>query len=235
VAGGASIIDVKEPSGGSLGRSDALVWQAVRSAVPRTIAVSVALGELNEWLVAERPHIPPGAWAGIQFCKLGLAFAPADWRELWHGLRDELLPQATSFPDWVTVVYLDWESAQAPHPDAIIDAATEMAECRAVLFDTWSKSGGALLDRTWEGRVKRIRDSGRLVALAGSIDAAAIARWEAWTPDIFAVRGAACAGGDRLGPIDAGRVARLAEAVRGGNHMGEPMCAAFVQMSNRTP
>ncbi len=235
MAGGASIIDVKEPSRGSLGRSDSLVWQAVRSAIPRSIPLSVALGELNEWIVSEQPHTCALDWAGIEYCKLGLAEAPTDWLELWRRLRDALRAQANPFPDWVAVVYLDWEAARAPHPEAIINAATEMPECRAVLFDTWRKSSGARLDRSWKLRVQKVRDCGRLVALAGSMDLAAIARWKAWHPDVFAVRGAACAGGDRLGPIDAGRVACLAEAVRGGAESGENSRGGFAQMSNRTP
>ena len=235
VAGGASIIDVKEPTRGSLGRSDAVVWQAVRSVIPRSIPVSVALGELNDWIGFERPHISAGDWAGIEFCKLGLAEAPTEWLERWRRLRDDLRAQANPFPDWVAVVYLDWEAARAPHPEAIVDAVTEMPECRAVLFDTWRKSSGVRLDRSWKLRVQKVRDRGRLVALAGSMDLAAIAQWKAWHPDVFAVRGAACVGGDRLGPIDAGQVARLALAVRSGAEIGERSRSGLAQTSNRTP
>ncbi len=235
MAAGASIIDVKEPAHGSLGRCDASVWQAVRSAVPRSIPVSVALGELNEWSVSGHPRISAGAWAGIEFCKLGLADAPADWKKRWRRLREELRLERTDFPDWVAVVYLDWEAARAPHPEAIIEAVTEIPECRAVLFDTWSKSSGACLDCTWKAWIERVRESGRLVALAGSIDAAAIERWRGWHPDVFAVRGSACAGGDRLRPIDAERVARLAEAIGGAPQPAALPRRAQAQMSKRTP
>jgi uncharacterized protein (UPF0264 family) len=50
------------------------------------------------------------------------------------------------------------------------------------------------------------------VALAGSLDVAGIRRLRPLDPDIFAVRGAACRGGDRNGPVDPERVARLVEA-----------------------
>jgi uncharacterized protein (UPF0264 family) len=234
VAGGASIIDVKEPLHGSLGRCDASVWQAVRSAVPRSIAISVALGELNEWFVCGHPRVPAGAWAGIEFCKLGLADAPTDWIERWRLLREEMRRDKSEFPEWVAVVYLDWEAALAPQPEAIIEAVTEIPECRAVLFDTWSKSGGARLDSTWKRQVEHVRDCGRLVALAGSIDAAVIEQCALWQPDIFAVRGAACAGGDRLGTIDAERVARLAAAARGGSEMAAPAGRASLDVKAHT-
>jgi uncharacterized protein (UPF0264 family) len=198
--------------------------------------LSVALGELNEWLGSAPPQIRAGAWAGIDFCKLGLAGAPADWRKHWGQVRNELQARATPFPDWVAVVYLDWKAARAPHPDAIIDAAAELPECRAVLFDTWRKSSGALLDRRWKPLVERVQNSGRLVALAGSLDTAAIARWKAWGPDIYAVRGAACAEGDRLAPIDTARVAQLVDAVGCGREtVAPPIVPAPAQMSNRTP
>jgi (5-formylfuran-3-yl)methyl phosphate synthase len=236
VAGGASIIDVKEPARGSLGRADSPVWQAVRTAVPRSIPVSVALGEITEWISSDPPHIPENAWAGIDFCKLGLAVAPADWLKRWAQLRCKLQYQTTPFPEWVAVVYLDWQAARAPHPDAIIDAAAEMPECRAVLFDTWRKQGGPRFDPWLKTRVERVRDSGRLVALAGALDAAAIARLSSWRPDVFAIRGSACAQGDRLAAIDTDRVAQLVDALsRGLEASSAPIGPAPAQMSKCTP
>ncbi len=207
----------------------------MRGAVPQSIPISVALGELNEWLGSEHPQVPASAWSGIKYCKLGLSKAPADWLQRWLELSRGLRRHSPAFPDWVAVVYLDWEAASAPHPDLIIDAAAEIPECRAVLFDTWRKSSAARLDRSWKQRVERVRDSGRLVALAGSLDAAAISRWKVWQPDIFAVRGAACAECDRLGPIDVTRVARLVEAVTGECESTIPGRSTPAQMSNRTP
>jgi uncharacterized protein (UPF0264 family) len=176
--------------------------------------VSIALGELNEWLNPEPRRISPSAMAGIEYCKLGLAGAPTDWVECWARVRRELRNSAQSIPDWVAVVYLDWQAAAAPHPDAIIATALGLTECRVVLFDTWSKSAGSRLDASWKPRVERVQKSGRKVALAGSLDLAAIERLGAWQPDILAVRGAACANGDRLGAIQKGRVASLVQAAR---------------------
>ena len=236
LAGGADIIDVKEPSRGSLGRADASVWQDVRAVVPRSTPVSVALGELNEWLGPDPRPVTESAWTGIQYCKLGLAGAPADWAECWSRVRRDLRIHAESFPDWVAVVYLDWQAVRAPHPDAIIREALGLSECRVVLFDTWDKSAVARIDQSWKPRVERVQNSGKLVALAGSLDLAAIERLRDWQPDILAVRGAACAGGDRLASIDTARVARLVEAARSGADPDpEPDGALTAQISNRTP
>jgi (5-formylfuran-3-yl)methyl phosphate synthase len=81
-----------------------------------------------------------------------------------------------------------------------------------VLFDTWDKTSGTRLDAKWKPQVDRVRDTGRFVALAGSLDIEAIERLAVLEPDIFAVRGAACAGGDRLRTIESQQVAVLARA-----------------------
>jgi len=212
VAGGASIIDVKEPRLGSLGRADASVWSEVRNVVPDSIPVSVALGELNEWSNLPPRVVPRSAWSGIAFRKLGLSAAGPDWRERWRDLRHQFSSFSPASPAWIAVVYADWERAGSPDPDSLIDVAIEIDECRGVLIDTWDKSRGTIIDRTWERPIDRIREAGRLVTLAGTLDAGAIVRLKALNPDIFAVRGAACQRGDRLAPIVTERVAMLVQA-----------------------
>ena len=54
--GGATVIDVKEPARGPLGRADAPTWRAVRAVVPEAVPVSVALGELSAMLADLAPQ-----------------------------------------------------------------------------------------------------------------------------------------------------------------------------------
>jgi uncharacterized protein (UPF0264 family) len=220
LAGGASIIDVKEPSRGPLGRADGSVWRDVRRAVPASIPVSVALGELNDWVEPSRVEIPGDLWAGIAFRKLGLSDAGPDWIDRWRDLSPAAIAvgrpgEPRERPSWVAVVYLDWEKARAPDPDTVIRTAGEMEDCAGVLFDTWDKSVRTGADSRWERWIARVRELGRFVALAGSMDAPAIRRLRYLEPDVFAVRGAACRGGDRHAAIDPERVARLVEAASG--------------------
>jgi len=49
LVGGADLIDVKEPSRGSLGRAEADTIAAVAHAVGGRTPVSAALGELRDW------------------------------------------------------------------------------------------------------------------------------------------------------------------------------------------
>ncbi|MDP7303223.1 MAG: (5-formylfuran-3-yl)methyl phosphate synthase, partial [Pirellulaceae bacterium] len=53
LAGGADVIDVKEPARGALGAADPEVWHHVRRAIPLDVRLSVALGELTDDDIAE--------------------------------------------------------------------------------------------------------------------------------------------------------------------------------------
>jgi uncharacterized protein (UPF0264 family) len=213
LAGGADVIDVKEPRHGSLGRATPSIWCAVREVVPTQIPLSVALGELNDWRDANDMNVPALSAPGISYCKIGLSLARPDWCARWRAFCRRWNQLVLSPPGWVAVAYIDWRAARAPDPDSIIRAAVEFDDCHGVLFDTWGKSVGTLLDDTWKPRLDRVRDTGRFVALAGSLDVEAIGRLAVLEPDIFAVRGAACAGGYRLETVESKRVADLARVV----------------------
>jgi uncharacterized protein (UPF0264 family) len=211
VAGGASVVDVKEPARGPLGRAPADTWREVRAAVPRTLPVSVALGELRELEAAER--LAPSAWSGLAYRKVGLSGVAADprWADRFLALRAALGPG----PAWIAVAYADHRRAGAPHPEDVLDVALETG-CAGLLVDTFSKTTTSPLapTREWAGLVARARAGGLRVALAGGLDEAGVQALAPLQPDLFAVRGAACAGGSRGGAIDADRVAALVAAAR---------------------
>ncbi len=136
LAGGAHVLDVKEPSRGPLGMAAPAVWRAVRDRAPADRPVSVALGELLDW---ERPGaIPPSSddFVGICYRKLGLAGAGKlpDWPARWQFLRDSW----GHGPPWIAVIYADWQIAHAPHPAEVLDVARTTG-CAGLLIDTWSK------------------------------------------------------------------------------------------------
>ncbi len=205
MAGGAAIIDVKEPDRGPLGRADVATWRAVRESLPRTVPVSVALGEMADWEAFDGES---RAFEGVAYRKLGLAGSGGQWSSRWATIRRQLGPGA----GWVAVAYADAESCAAPGPDAVLDAAENAPDCVGLLVDTWDKSRPSPLDHSWEPWVRRAQGSGRFVALAGGLDEAAIRRLAPLRPDLFAVRGAACQGGSRLDEIQAELVARLVRA-----------------------
>jgi uncharacterized protein (UPF0264 family) len=216
-AGGADVIDVKEPDRGPLGRADAAVWRAVRASLPAGVPVSVALGELPDGGIPRQVD----DYAGIAFRKLGLARAGPDWRRRWAGI----LATHAEGPPWVAVAYADWSRAEAPDPESVLGAARFFG-CAGLLIDTWDKTRPSPLAprEPWVSLVREARGAGLLVALAGRLDRYAIDRLAGLEPDLFAVRGAACRGRDRRGAIDRQRVADLSRLVRSlsGHGAGAP-------------
>jgi uncharacterized protein (UPF0264 family) len=192
LAGGADLIDVKEPRRGALGAADATVWRAVSSALRQRAPVSVALGELLDFAPPPADDLARNL-TGVQFAKLGLAGCrdTDDWLERWrlcvNRLPEDLAP--------VAVVYADWRAARAPAPEDVIDQASRL-QCGAVLFDTCDKSRGDLIDHFGIEQLDRmselIRNRGMRIVFGGSLNRRSAARLLPLRPDYIAVRGAVC-------------------------------------------
>ncbi len=210
-AAGASIIDIKEPDHGSLGMAPWSVWSDVHAALPAAAPISVALGELPEWLALRGTTLPTQAWAGISYRKLGLAGAGPDWQSQWQSVRCRFGDDQG--PAWIAVIYADWLAARAPEPESILETAIRTDGVAGVLVDTWDKARAADLDDRWNPFLARVRQAGKLLALAGGLDRSAIASLNPFAPDIVAVRGAACVDGNRRSRIDPERVGELARLV----------------------
>jgi uncharacterized protein (UPF0264 family) len=219
LAGGAHLIDVKEPRRGSLGRaSDATIAEVVR-AVGGLRPVSAALGELAG---PAESAVYPGP--GLSFAKWGLSGLGKrpDWRERW---RDAATRVAEAAPACrlVAVAYADWQLVGAPTVAEVSALACEHP-AGVLLVDTFQKAPPAgaraaptLLDLMSVEEVVRLcrlcRDAGVRVALAGSLGAAQIAALRAARPDWFAVRRAACEAG-RESTVSPSRVRALLRLLR---------------------
>ena len=133
----------------------------------------MALGELLEWL--EQPAIEPAWFSGLTYRKLGLAgcsrLPGSEWKVAWSQLRRAW----GDGPAWVAVAYADWKRADAPTPDAVAEAALS-AGCVGLLIDTWDKTQPSPVDLGWETWIRGIQRAGLFLALAGGLDAPAIAR-----------------------------------------------------------
>ncbi len=204
-AGGADLIDIKEPSRGPLGRADDAVIAAIVAAVAGRRPVSAALGELTE-------QTPIPVVAGLSYLKVGLANRQtADWRGQLRRLAARCGPALL-----VPVAYADWQRAHAPLPNEVLAVAVELGGA-VFLLDTWQKTGRTLLDFCRSPELSWLCQSaaasGMAVALAGSLREPIIRQVLALGPDIIAVRGAACRGGSRDAAIDVNSVRRLAELV----------------------
>jgi uncharacterized protein (UPF0264 family) len=213
LAGGAALIDVKEPANGPLGRAEDHTLAEVVRAVAGRAPVSAALGELLDNFGEELP----AATADLAFVKWGLAGCAEGARSSWWwDLAEEMDRLAALFPfcQAVAVAYADWPRARAPRPEQVC-AFAAWQPAGAFLLDTWGKDGSTLLDWMNHAEVtalcQRCREAGVRVALAGSLGPDEIRALKPARPDWFAVRGAACAGRDRTAVIDEDRVRQLAE------------------------
>lgn len=217
VAGGASIVDVKEPSRGPLGRADVEVAVEVGRAIAGRAGLTLACGELaadtgiatSVALIVER--LAHDCHPGPLAAKAGPAGLTLDrWRRAHERLRDQVSRTAGAV-EVVAVAYADWPAAAAPEPMRLIEAAIA-GGAATILIDTFDKAAGGLFDAAGIGPVgdwvAAAQAAGLRVALAGRLTADAIGLAAGLGADVVGVRSAAC-GGDRVGRVGRGHVARI--------------------------
>lgn len=208
LAGGADLIDVKEPRLGSLGAASPQVWREVAAAIGDARPLSAALGELLDF-----QQLPSDALMGYRYAKLGLARCAnqPDWQDLWRAAL-ATLPAGVS-P--VAVVYADSESA-APKPHEILRCAHALG-CRALLIDSFGKQQGAVFDHLAMEELIHLfaqaRNYEMQVVLAGSLSLSRLPLALELSPDYIAVRGALCKA-NRTGELDENLVCLWAERLR---------------------
>jgi uncharacterized protein (UPF0264 family) len=213
LAGGADLIDVKEPARGALAPAEAEVVAAVIDKVRGKVSVSAALGEWSPNAITEAHwHLE----LPLQYVKWGLAgyAATPGWGEDLLDTRREL-PIGT---EMVAVAYADWERAKSVPPAEVAKFARRY-RFKAFLLDTWGKDGKTLLDFLTPddvaGLVDGLRRVDTTVAVGGSLRPEHVKQLRGVTPDYFAVRSSACAAGKRDGVIDSARVKKWKEVLAG--------------------
>ena len=212
LTGGADLIDVKEPAHGAMGMAQPQVIAEIVRHVDGRRPVSAALGELAD--EAGSAALP----AGLQYVKLALARAPADWPKQLARRFEAARPAAG-----IAGAYADHTRAAAPAVEQVLAwaCAARQAGVAGLLIDTATKDGRNLFH--WQDvqhlsrYIAQAYEAGLLVALAGSLNSAAFEQAVRLGPDIVAVRGAACGGNDRQSQVDADRVRALAAIIAAHN------------------
>lgn len=189
---GADLIDVKDPTAGSLGAASVAVQQEVIAAVNGRVHVSAALGELTDDSSLELA----AATVGMRFAKVGLANHRLllDWEGRWIEWRQRLAPRVRP----VAVVYADWQTCGAVSPADVMQALLLYQRCSIVLIDTFDKAKGSLLDIWTVDVLMRlthvVQRAGSQVVIAGSLQLKHLPDLLPLEPDYIAVRGAVCRG-----------------------------------------
>jgi hypothetical protein len=228
--GGAQIIDVKEPANGALGMASVEVsWSIANRLQQRSAGVplSLALGELRDWEHSradcssiDNVQQMTTSIASLRWLKCGLAgcVSQPDWKVRWQALRASAGAGVGGRAGWVAVAYADAARADAPDVSAVLEAALEI-QASALLIDTYIKDGMRLLDWVSAAHLRELcaecRRGQLPVALAGRVMADDIPTLLGIGPDIVAVRGAVCSGGDRGSRVLPDRVREWRTALDG--------------------
>jgi uncharacterized protein (UPF0264 family) len=219
VAGGADIIDVKNPKEGSLGASFPWIIKRVREVTPKSLEVSCALGDL--------PNLP----GSVALAALGAASTGVKYIKC--SLLGVKTPQeAVCLIRVVTKAALDYDpsikvaaagfadSERVGSVDALlIPQIAHQAGAHIAMIDTAIKDGKNLLTFL---DVEQLREFvaeshryGLKAALAGSIRKEDLTKLYNLGTDIVGVRGSACSNGNRAtGQITKEKVREIVEIIR---------------------
>jgi (5-formylfuran-3-yl)methyl phosphate synthase len=210
VAGGADVIDAKDPARGALGvvRADRLA--AIRRAVGSTRPVSAALGDARDDATVAAAA---AAASGLAFLKLGFGGVTSEARAVCLARAARRgAPAATAV---VLVAYADWRRAVSLAGDRLLAVAAETGAA-GLLLDTAGKDAPLFALESPDAVaawVTAVHAAGLFAALAGSLSGGDFVTARAVGADLVGVRGAACVGG-RTGRVSRVRVAALQRLVR---------------------
>lgn len=217
LAGGADIIDVKDPREGPLGAPSPRVLSEVVRTVGTAAPVSAALGDPRPWLPHAAALAARGAvLSGARFVKVGL-----------RGVRqlDDAVALMSAVADAVgsdaAVIAAAYADAAALDPPALepewLPGLIERTSIAGALVDTFVKDGRGLYGWLPESElvelIGRTRAVGGSLAVAGQLRQSELRRVPA---DIVGVRSAVCRGGDRMAELDAKLVAAAVAELRDG-------------------
>jgi len=196
VAGGADLIDAKDPFTGALGAVSLHTLRQIHSAVSGRRAVTAAIGDASDEEAIERTAFEYGA-TGVAFVKVGFTGIddPARVERLMKASARGVRASGTA--SLVAVAYAD-DVAPSVNRFTLLDLAAR-AGASGVLLDTADKRGPGLLRllsptalTTW---VATAHGHGLTVALAGKLTSEDLSLVLATGADIAGVRGAACEAG----------------------------------------
>ena len=218
LAGGADIIDAKEPANGPLGPVSAATLAQLISRVPSDTQFSLALGDVTsaEQATAAITGLELPARQAMSFLKVGFAGVPT--AELVQEIMTAAVRHSAMKPDpasIVAVAYADSERAGSLSAELILRLAAAAGVAR-VLVDTYDKDGPGLMKRwnavalaAWTSLARR---SGLLVGVAGQLGSADVPTVARSGADVIGFRGAACDAG-RSGMVSNERVRLLRRCV----------------------
>ncbi|MEM6797915.1 MAG: (5-formylfuran-3-yl)methyl phosphate synthase [Planctomycetota bacterium] len=215
IAGGAAIIDVKEPQNGPLGAAPLSTVEQIVRVVAGRRPVTLAAGELTEVGAAAPLAIARLAGLTPAMVKVGLAGLGGGrrWVAEFQRARHALGRGIGLTP----VAYADHPAADAPPPAEVVASARALS-LRWVMIDTYDKSGAPLFAHVDPAELRRLaaiaHAAGAGFALAGKLDLQTVTEAANAGADVVGVRGIVC-GGDRKAAVCRQATKRVANALAG--------------------
>lgn len=216
LAGGADIIDVKNPKEGSLGANFPWAIKAVAELVSGKVPVSATIGDLEFKPGTASLAALGAATAGADYIKAGLLGVKT--QDQAREMMESVVKAVKDFDPEKKVVaaaYSDYARAGSVSP-MLLPAAAYDAGADLVMVDTAKKDGRSTFEFMSEEDLKSFISLGHRmgleVAVAGTIGFDHLEMLKRLNPDIIGVRGVVC-GGDRRSSIRPELVERLKTAV----------------------
>jgi uncharacterized protein (UPF0264 family) len=219
IAGGADIIDVKNPKEGPLGANYPWVIKQIREATPANLEVSCTLGEAPNLPASISLAALGAASLGVNYVKVGL-YGNKTLQEA-TSLLENVNRAVKDFNPKIKVVatgYADAQRAQSIDPLLVPQAAFE-AKVDVAMIDTAVKDGKSLFDLLAIEKLQEFVDLAHkhrlAAALAGSLRKEDLPKIYFLRADIAGLRGAACTNSNRItGRITKEKVHELVETVK---------------------
>ena len=217
LAGGADIIDVKNPREGSLGANFPWAIRAVADLAKGRVPVSATIGDLEFKPGTSSLAALGAAVSGADYVKAGLlgVKTPAQAEEMLQGIV-RAVKDYDPEKKVVASGYSDYVRAGSISP-RLLPAAAANAGADVVMVDTAVKDGKPTFDFMSEQDLLDFinlgHESGLQVAIAGNIGFAHLDLLRRLQPDIIGVRGIVC-GGDRRSAVRADLVEKVKKALQ---------------------
>jgi hypothetical protein len=219
IAGGADIIDVKNPQEGPLGANFPWVIKRIRQITPADIEVSCTLGEAPNLHGSMALAALGAATTGVNYIKAGL-YGLKTPEEAVRFMRNVIKAAKDYNPSIKVVVagYADAVRIGTVDPLAVPDIAYE-AQAEVAMLDTAIKDGKSLFTFLTKAQLQRFVNAahgyGLQAALAGSLQKTDLPVVYGLGADVAGLRAAACTLSDRVnGQISREKVRELAEVVK---------------------
>jgi len=219
IAGGANIIDVKNPQEGALGANFPWVIRQIKELVPKNVQVSCALGDIPNLPGSVSLAALGAASLGVDYVKVSL-YGCKTVEESLYLLQNinKAAKECNPKIKLAAVGYADAKKTNLLDPRQVPEVAAK-AHIEVAMLDTQFKDGKNLFSHLSTEQLKKFVDRshqlGLEVALAGSLRKDDLPIIYHLGADIAGLRGAACTSGDRVkGEMKRALVSELVEIIK---------------------